>query len=60
MSSRTTRGGPMSESKFEGADITKDISPYLISATYTDNEEERPTTFSSSSRTVSPCGWRNG
>ena len=27
--------------KFEGADITKNISPYLISATYTDNEEDK-------------------
>lgn len=31
--------------KFEGADITKNISPYLISATYTDNEEDKADDF---------------
>ena len=28
------------EIKFAGADVTKDIKPYLLSVTYTDNEED--------------------
>ena len=29
------------EIKFAGVDITKDIRPYLLSVTYTDNEEDK-------------------
>ena len=28
------------EISFDGADITKDIKPYLLGVTYTDNEED--------------------
>lgn len=29
------------EITFDGVDITQDIKPYLLSATYTDNEEDQ-------------------
>ena len=45
--------------EFDGVDITSAILPYLLSVTYTDNEEYEADDLNIK-QTVKACGWRIG